>query len=102
MGHVELEEAGAVAVGCCNGFNGTAAGGGEALGEVELFGDGGKRDLAGGAADIVYADGSETDRSGDCKGEKGGLWKVWEERAGKAWKLKPMKLKERKEKKKEG
>lgn len=71
VGHVELEKTGTVAVGCGNGFDGAAAGGREAVGEVELFGDGGDGELAGGVVYFVYADGGETDGGGDCEGVRG-------------------------------
>lgn len=63
--HVELVEAGAVAIGCGDVLDRRAAGGAEAVGEVELFGDFGDGEFAERVVDLVDADGSEADGSGD-------------------------------------
>ena len=68
MGHVELVEAGTIAVGLGNLLNRIAAGCTESVGEVELscyFGDG---EFAVFIVDFVYADGGEADRGGDWEG----------------------------------
>ncbi len=65
VGHVELVEAGALAV-CFGDFlDWVGAGGRKAVREVEFFGDGGDGDLASGVVDFVYANGGEADRGGD-------------------------------------
>lgn len=63
--HVELVEAWGGAVCGGDGFYGGAAGGGEAVGEVELFGDGGDGEFAERVVDFVYSDWSEADGGGD-------------------------------------
>jgi len=78
VGHVELVEAGSLAVCFGNFLDGVRAGGGEAIGEVEFFGDGGDGDLAGGVVDFVYADRGEADGGGDLVAEdcSGGVAEV--------------------------
>ena len=65
MRHVELVEAGTIAVGFSDLFDGIAAGGAESVGEVELGGYFGDGEFAVFVVDLVYADGGETDRRGD-------------------------------------
>ena len=65
MGHVELIEAGAIAVGFGNLFDGVAAGGAESVGEIELGGYFGDGEFAVFVVYFVYADGREADGSGD-------------------------------------
>ena len=73
VGHVELVETGALAI--CGGdvFDWGRAGGGEAVREVELFGDGGDGEFAEGVVDFVDANGGEAEGGGhfmaeDCGG----------------------------------
>lgn len=63
-----MVEAGAIAVGGRDGFNGGAARGGEAVGDVELLGDGGDGKLAERVVDFIYTYGGEADWCGDCPG----------------------------------
>lgn len=70
--HVELEEAGAGAVGGGDGFDGGAAGRAEAVGEVELLGDARDGEFALRVVDFVDADGGEADGGGDGVPEDGG------------------------------
>lgn len=65
MREIELVEARAGAVGGGDGFDGGRAGGGEAVRQVELFGDGGDGEFAVGVVDFVYAYGGEADGGGD-------------------------------------
>ena len=67
MGHVELIEAGTIAVGFGDFFDGIAASGAESVGEVELGGYFGDGEFAVFVIDFVYANGGETDGSGDCE-----------------------------------
>ena len=69
VGHVELVEAAAVAVGSSDILDRGGAGGGEAVGEVELFGDGGDGELAVFVVDFVDADGGEADGRADFVAE---------------------------------
>ena len=69
VGHVELEEAGPGAVGGAYVFDWGAAGCGKAVGEVELFGDGGDGEFAEGMVDFVDADWREADGCGDFVAE---------------------------------
>ena len=70
--HVQLVEAGPGAVGGGDVLDGGGAGGGEAVGQVELLGDFGDRQFAEGVVDLVDADGGEADRRGDLVPEDGG------------------------------
>lgn len=65
MGHIELVEAGTVAIGLGDLFDGIAAGCAESVGEVELSGYFGHREFAVFVINFVYADGGEADRGGD-------------------------------------
>ena len=65
MGHVELVEAGAIAVGFGDLFDGVASCCAESVGEVELSGYFGDGEFAVFVVDFVYADGREADGSGD-------------------------------------
>ena len=67
MRHVKLVEAGSGTVGGCNGFDGGAAGGGEAVGKVEFAGDGCDREFAERMVNLVYSYGSEANGSGYWK-----------------------------------
>ena len=69
MGHVELIEAGTIAVGFGDFLDGIAAGCAESVGEVELGGYFGDGKFAVFVVDFVYADRGETNGSGDCEGE---------------------------------
>ena len=68
MGHVELVEAGTIAIGLGDLFYGIAAGCAESVGEVELSGYFGDGEFAVFVVDFVYADGGEADRGGDWEG----------------------------------
>ena len=70
--HVELVEPGTVAIGGGDVFDRGAAGGAEAVGQVELFGHGGDGQFAEGVVDFVDADGGEADGGGDFVPEDGG------------------------------
>lgn len=70
--HVELEETWAGAVGGRDGFDGRRARGAEAVGEVELLGDGRDGELAERVVDFVDADGGEADGRRDFVPEDGG------------------------------
>lgn len=61
VGHVELVEAGAGAVGFGDGFNRVAACCAETVGEIELFGDFGDGEFAERIVNFVYANWSEAD-----------------------------------------
>ena len=63
--HVELVEAGTVAVGRADGFDGRGACGREAVGQVELFGNGCDGEFTERVVDFVYADGGEANGCGD-------------------------------------
>ena len=65
VGHVQLVEAGGLAVGFSDGFDGRGAGRGQAVGEIELLGDLGDGDFAGWIVDLVDAYRGETDWCGD-------------------------------------
>ena len=65
MRHIELVEAGTIAVGFGNLFDGIAAGCAESVWEVELGGYFGDGEFAVFVVDFVYADGGEADRSGN-------------------------------------
>ena len=65
MGHVELIEAGTIAVGLGDLLDGIAAGCAESVGEIELSGYFGDGKFAVFVVDFVYADGGEADRGGD-------------------------------------
>ena len=69
MGHVELVEAGTIAVGFGDLFDGIAAGCAESVGEVELGSYFGDREFAVFVVDFVYADGGEADGGGDWEME---------------------------------
>ena len=69
MRHVELVEAGTIAVGFGDFFDGIATSGAKSVGEVELGGYFGDGEFAVFVIDFVYADGGETNGSGDCEGE---------------------------------
>ena len=63
MGHIELIESGAIAVGLGNLFDGIAAGCAESVGKVELSGYFGDGEFAVFVVDFVYANGGEADGS---------------------------------------
>ena len=65
MGHVELVEAGTIAVCFGDLFDGVATGCAESVGKVELGGYFGDGEFAVFVVDFVYADGGKTDRGGD-------------------------------------
>lgn len=67
--HVELEEARALAVGGADVLDRLTAGRRQAVGQVELLGDFGDGQLAGGVVDLVDADGREADGRGDLVAE---------------------------------
>lgn len=75
---VQLEESRGFAVRSTNILDRLAAGGGEAVGQVELFGDFGDGQLAGGVVDFVDAYGGEADGRGDFVAEDfgGGVTRV--------------------------
>lgn len=60
-----MEKPGAGAVGCSDFLDGGGAGGGEAIGKVELLSDFGYRELAEGVVDFVNPNGGEADWGGD-------------------------------------
>ena len=62
---VQLEEARGFAVRGADVLDRLAAGGGQAVGQIELFGDFGDGQLAGWVVDLVDADGREADGRGD-------------------------------------
>ena len=72
MRHVQLVEAGGLAVGFGDGFDGGGACGGEAVREVQFLGDSGDGKFAGGVVDFVDADRGESNRSGHLVAEDGG------------------------------
>ena len=65
VGHVELVEAGTIAIGLGDLFDGVAAGCTESVGEVELGGYFGDREFAVFVVDFIYADGGKADWGGD-------------------------------------
>ena len=67
MGHVELVEAGTIAVGFGNLFDRIAAGCAESVGEVELGGYFGDGEFAVFVIDFVYANRGEANRGRDWK-----------------------------------
>ena len=71
MGHVELVEAGTIAIGLGDLLDGIAAGCAESVGKVELSGYLGDGKFAVFVVDFVYADGGKTDRGGDWEGRSG-------------------------------
>ncbi len=65
MGHVELVEAGTIAVGLGDLFDGIATGCAESVGEVELSGYFGDGEFAVLVVDFIYTNGGEADGSGN-------------------------------------
>ena len=68
MWHVELIEAGTIAIGFGDLLDGIAASCAESVGEIELGGYFGDGEFAIFVVDFVYADGGEADGSGDWEG----------------------------------
>ena len=69
MRHVELEEAWAVTVGGSDGFDGSAAGCAEGVGEIEFAGGFGDWEFAVFVIDFVDADRGEADRGGNWENQ---------------------------------